>query len=330
MTIIYHESFLSVSEKDLFENQLSMEIRFSLAPDGTVLNCNRNGELLINRFGRSFFNFFSESFVGEAKNYLKSILESEDIVAALLHDRMKDNGVGTLYNGFCKNGTIFLSGFQTTLISHLAAEFVHELRNPLAVIKGFVQLSSLTQDFYKYQGTILSEIDRMYSLLESLLKLSKKNIKMQRMLPDQLCSSLITLISSECTMRKVNLDYDVAYSESACTVDLSMIKQVILNITRNALEALEASGKRERSLFFRGSVEEKGYRFALRDTGPGIETRVLKKLGQPFFTTKESGTGIGLSLSKKIVAEHQGTFCVSSVLGRGTTVSFTLPFASDF
>ncbi|WP_241654666.1 sensor histidine kinase [Sporolactobacillus shoreae] len=329
MTIIYHESFLSVSEKDVFENQLSMEIRLTLAPNGTVLDCNKNGKILVDRFGRSFLNFFPDESVGEAEDYLKSILDSEEVVAALLHDRTRDNGVGTLYNGFSKNGTIFLAGFQTTLLTHLAAEFVHELRNPLAVIKGFVQLSALTQDFYKYQGTILSEIDRMHSLLDSFLKLSKKNIMMQKIPPDKLCSSMIALISSECTMRKVDLDYDVAFSENACNADISMIKQVVLNITRNALEALDGKGEHERHIFFRGSVEDKGYRFAISDNGPGMETCILKKIGQPFFTTKENGTGIGLSLSKKIVAEHHGSFCVSSAVGRGTTISFLLPFVSD-
>ncbi|WP_010632199.1 sensor histidine kinase [Sporolactobacillus vineae] len=305
-----------------------MEIRFSLTSEGKILSCNKNGQILADRFGNSFLDFFDEQFMQEAMDYLKSVTESSEVIPALLHDRLSGNGVGTLYNGFCKNGTLFLAGFQTQLMTRLASELVHELRNPLTVIKGFFQLSSLTQDFYKYQGVIMSEIDRMHLLLESFLKSCKNELKTKPVLPDKLSSQLIALMASECTMRRVPFDYDVAFSENACNVDISMIKQVILNLTRNALDAVEALSGRTGQLFFRGTIEPDGYRFAVEDNGIGIENHVLKKMGQPFFTTKSSGNGIGLSLSKKIVAEHGGSFCMSSVPGHGTTISFLLPFAS--
>lgn len=283
---------------------------------------------MVDRFGDCFLDFFTDHAEIEARSYLKTIMESDDIVAALLSDQVMDNGVGTLYNGFSKNGKIFIAGYHTALITRLTAEFAHELRNPLTVIKGFVQLSDYTQEFDKYKRTIISEIDRMHAILENFLTLSKKQIRKQQMLPDKICTSVISLISSECSLKKVSFDYDVAYSESVCEIDLSMIKQVILNLLRNALEAIEEKGQAEKKVFFRGAVEVNGYRFSLSDNGSGIETSVLKQLGQPFFTTKAKGTGIGLSLCKKIVAEHCGTFCVSSLLGKGTTVSFFLPFAA--
>ncbi|MDD9147569.1 MULTISPECIES: sensor histidine kinase [unclassified Sporolactobacillus] len=273
-------------------------------------------------------DFFTEHVRTESRNYLKTIMESDDIVAALLDDRVENNGVGTLYNGFSKDGKIYIAAYHTAMITRLAAEFAHELRNPLTVIKGFVQLSDYTQEFDKYKRTIISEIDRMHAILESFLTLSKKQIKKKQMLPDQVCTSLISLISSECSLKKISFDYDVAYSEKMCSVDLSMIKQVILNLLRNALEAIEEKEQAEKRIFFRGAVETRGYRFSLSDNGSGIETSVLKQLGKPFFTTKEKGTGIGLSLCKKIVADHRGTFCVSSLPGKGTTVSFFLPFTA--
>lgn len=283
---------------------------------------------MVDRFGDCFLDFFTEHVRTESRNYLKTIMESDDIVAALLDDRVENNGVGTLYNGFSKDGKIYIAAYHTAMITRLAAEFAHELRNPLTVIKGFVQLSDYTQEFDKYKRTIISEIDRMHAILESFLTLSKKQIKKKQMLPDQVCTSLISLISSECSLKKISFDYDVAYSEKMCSVDLSMIKQVILNLLRNALEAIEEKEQAEKRIFFRGAVETRGYRFSLSDNGSGIETSVLKQLGKPFFTTKEKGTGIGLSLCKKIVADHRGTFCVSSLPGKGTTVSFFLPFTA--
>lgn len=329
ITIIYHESFLTVSEKDMFENQLSLEIRFCLAPDGRILDCNRNGAIMMKHFGPSFFDFFTEDAADEVRDFLKTVRESDDIVTALLHDRMKDNGLGTQYNGFYRDGKIYLAGYRTNLINRLAAEFAHELRNPLTVIKGFVQLSSYTQEFDKYHRTILSEIDRMYSILENFLKLSKKKINMKRMAPDKLCTALISFISSECFLKKVSFDYDIAYSAKTCSVDLSLIKQVILNVLRNALEAVENNRDGDKKIFFRGAVEDKGYRFSLSDNGSGIENQVLKQIGRPFFSTKEKGTGLGLSLCKKIIAEHQGSLCLSSIPGKGTTASFVLPFAAE-
>ncbi len=305
-----------------------MEMRFCLTPEGRILDCNRNGKVMVDRFGDCFLDFFTEHVRTESRNYLKTIMESDDIVAALLDDRVENNGVGTLYNGFSKDGKIYIAAYHTAMITRLAAEFAHELRNPLTVIKGFVQLSDYTQEFDKYKRTIISEIDRMHAILESFLTLSKKQIKKKQMLPDQVCTSLISLISSECSLKKISFDYDVAYSEKMCSVDLSMIKQVILNLLRNALEAIEEKEQAEKRIFFRGAVETRGYRFSLSDNGSGIETSVLKQLGKPFFTTKEKGTGIGLSLCKKIVADHRGTFCVSSLPGKGTTVSFFLPFTA--
>ncbi|RYM02225.1 HAMP domain-containing histidine kinase [Sporolactobacillus sp. THM7-7] len=304
-----------------------MEMRFCLTPEGRILDCNRNGKVMVDRYGDSFFDFFPKSSALEVKRYLKAVTESDDVVTVLLNDQIHDNGVGTLYNGRSKNEKIYLTGYHTAVIARLAAEFAHELRNPLAVIKGFVQLSGYTQEFDKYQRTILSEIDRMHAILENFLSLSKKKIKMEKMLPDRVCASLISFVSSECILKKVSFDYDVALSEMPCNVDLSMIKQVILNLLRNALEAF-TEGQKEKRVFFRGMVEEKGYRFSLTDNGPGIEAHMLRQLDKPFFTTKENGTGIGLSLCKKIVSEHHGTFCLSSVPGKGTTVSFLLPFAS--
>jgi signal transduction histidine kinase len=325
--IIYRESFLSVSEKDQFEEQLSLEMRFCINSDGLILDCNKKGQSLVEQYGPHFLHFFPDHIVCEAKDYLNAIMKSDDIVSALLCDKLSDRDLGTLYNGFSKDGKIILVGYRTQMFTQLAGEFVHELRNPLTVIKGFIQLCGYTKEYDKYQPVILSEIDRMYTILENFLTLSLRKSKCQRMNPDEVCKSLISLLSAECVVNKVRFDYDISYSESVCRIDLDKIKQVMINLLRNALEAFDDCVG-EKKIMFRGSVEDNGYRFSLIDNGPGMETDVLRNLGKPLFTTKAKGTGIGLSLCKKIIADHHGTFCVSSVNGKGTTVSFFLPFAS--
>nr|WP_290443481.1 HAMP domain-containing sensor histidine kinase [Sporolactobacillus kofuensis] len=302
-------------------------MRFCLTPDGRVLECNKNGQALVNQFGTHFLNFFSDHVAMEAKTYLKTLSESNDIVTALLQDKVSNHDLGTLYNGFSKDGKINLVGYRTQMMTRLSAEFAHELRNPLTIIKGFLQLSEYTKEYEKYQPVILSEIDRMYTILENYLTMSFRKCNYKEMNPDALCKSIISLLSAECMVNKVNFDYDVTYSENYCKIDVNKMKQVMINLLRNALESFEGQVF-EKKIFFRGSVEDKGYRFSLSDNGPGMDTDVLNNLGQPLFTTKSKGTGIGLSLCKKIIAEHRGTFCVSSIPHQGTTVSFFLPFVS--
>nr|WP_283163262.1 HAMP domain-containing sensor histidine kinase [Sporolactobacillus mangiferae] len=300
-------------------------MRFCMEPDGHILAYNKKGQALVDRFGSHFLHFFPEDVASDAKDYLNTILESDDIVSTLLIDKLSEKDLGTFYNGFLKNGKIFLVGYRTKMFTRFAGEFVHELRNPLTVIKGFLQLCSYTKEYDKFQPVILSEVDRMYSILDNFLSMSLRKNSFRQMNPDKLCKKLVSVLSAECLVNKVAFDYDIAYSENLCRVDLNKMKQVMINLLRNALEALEGKAA-EKKIIFRGSVEDYGYRFSLIDNGKGMKTEVLEKLGQPLYTTKRNGTGIGLSLCKKIIADHRGTFCVSSVPGNGTTVSFFLPF----
>ncbi|MCO7126312.1 HAMP domain-containing histidine kinase [Sporolactobacillus shoreicorticis] len=282
---------------------------------------------MVDQFGPQFLHFFTEQTAVEAEDYLNTIMKSDDIVSALLRDKLSDQDLGILYNGFSRDGKIILVGYRTQMMSRLVGEFAHELRNPLTIIKGFIQLCGHTKEYDKFQPIILSEVERMYTILENFLTLSLRKSTFVRMNPDELCKKLIAFLSSECAVHKVTFDYDISYSENVCKVDLDKIKQVMINLLRNALEAFDGH-THEKKIMFRGSVEDKGYRFALIDNGPGVETDVLKQMGKPLYTTKSRGTGIGLSLCKKIIADHRGTFCVSSVVGKGTTVSFFLPFVS--
>ncbi|WKB36921.1 histidine kinase dimerization/phospho-acceptor domain-containing protein [Terrilactibacillus sp. S3-3] len=126
----------------------------------------------------------------------------------------------------------------------------HELRNPLSVIKGFIQLSSFTGQLDKYYDTILSEIDRMNDILEIFfLSLSKKQTNKKDVVPEKMCDSLIPLIQSECLLKKILYRlYEFERSGALCFADISMVKQVILNLLRNAVEAFDGRQKKKRYL----------------------------------------------------------------------------------
>ncbi len=217
---------------------------------------------------------------------------------------------------------------QMESVSHLAAGFAHELRNPLSVIRGFIQLSGLTNNIGKYYNTILSEIDRMNHIVEDFLSLSRKTSRKEKHLPFDLLQSLIPLIRSECLLREIEFIYDFQKTDQALYIDGAMIKQIVLNLLRNSVEAFNPDQEKKK-FHIMTKVCSKGYLVSVSDNGPGMEKSVLEQLGKPFFTTKENGTGIGLPLCKKIIEDHHGDFKIESILGKGTTITFSIPFSES-
>lgn len=213
---------------------------------------------------------------------------------------------------------------QMEAVSHIAAGVAHELRNPLSVIKGFIQLADLTNDYNKYYETILSELDRMNLIIEDFLSVSRKKIERKYQSPVDIMQSLVEIMKSECLLHGVRLQYDFTDTSKKVHVNESMIKQVMLNLLRNSIEAFEKSDS-EKNLQIETKVENNMFVIHVKDNGQGMPEEILSKLGRPFFTTKPSGTGIGIPLCKKIIEDHGGDFKVDSTYNIGTTVTLGLP-----
>ena len=217
---------------------------------------------------------------------------------------------------------------QMESVSHLAAGFAHELRNPLSIIRGFIQLSGLTDNLQKYYGTIVSEIERMNRIIEDFLSLSRMVDNKENCQPHDFFQSIIALIQSECLLRNIELKYSFEQARKNTYLDQSMIIQVVLNLFRNALEAFPKD-QPVKKFAINGAAAEKGYVVTFTDNGPGMDEIVLNQIGKPFFTTKKNGTGIGLPLSKKIIKDHGGTMTIKSSVGKGTTITFELPYSKE-
>ncbi|WP_070120652.1 two-component system sensor histidine kinase NtrB [Bacillus marinisedimentorum] len=214
---------------------------------------------------------------------------------------------------------------QMESVSQLAAGVAHELRNPLSVIRGFLQLSFLTNDWKKYYHTILSEVTRMNEIIEDFLSVSRKKITKRKQIPADIFHSLIYIIRSECLLHDITFEYQIEETEREVEVNEGMIKQILLNLLRNSIEAYEGI-KKDRKFILQTYVSDSEYVVNVCDHGPGIPAEVLEQLGKPFFTTKENGNGVGIPLSKNIIENHGGTFSVESEPDRGTRTTFTLPF----
>lgn len=213
-------------------------------------------------------------------------------------------------------------------VSHIAAGVAHELRNPLSVIKGFLQLAKLTDDFHKYYDTILSELNRMNLIIEDFLSVSRKKMTRSWQSPNQIIESLVQILKSECLLHDVNLDLQLTATKYNVTVHVneSMIKQVILNLLRNSVEAYGSSNINRRFIV-KTEIEDERFLLTLKDNGKGMPDEVLNQLGKPFFTTKEKGNGIGIPLCKKIIEDHGGSFIITSEYNVGTEVRISLPLS---
>ncbi|WP_188498150.1 two-component system sensor histidine kinase NtrB [Pullulanibacillus pueri] len=294
------------------------------------------------RFHRDFTKISGRPVIRIIKEMASDIRSSsKDIQRYHLYDKNLYHVYG-LYSGYTDMITfiiddragsdeydqLLLYKQQMESVSHLAAGFAHELRNPLSVIRGFIQLSALTNNIDKYYNTILSELDRMNDIIDDFLSLSRKAPEREAYDPYEFFQSIVSLIRSECLLQNIKLDYQMAKTPKKVLLNRSMIKQVILNLLRNSIEAFEDE-QLDRAFSIKGYVRDDYYGIMVKDNGPGMEKKVLDQLGKPFFTTKEKGTGIGLPLCKKIIKEHNGHFEIQSTLGEGTTIKILLPLISD-
>lgn len=220
---------------------------------------------------------------------------------------------------------------QIESVSHMAASIAHELRNPLTVIKGFLQLSKLTNNHNVYYDTIMSELERMNGIIEDFLSVSRKQNERKLLEPHQLLDSIIEIIKPECILHNVVFDFEIERTTDMLKVNDGMMKQVFLNLMRNSIEAFKENEdeKEEWQFYIEGRKHETHYEMIVGDNGPGMTRNVIKNFGQPFITTKELGSGIGLPLCKKIIEEHGGTFDIDRDCKVGTRFHILLPFANE-
>lgn len=212
------------------------------------------------------------------------------------------------------------------VMGKLATHMAHEIRNPLEAISGAVELidpevrSPLARE---YLGVIREEIGILNNYLKEVLDVAKSELSRPSFTDlSVLVQETLLLVSPMVRKRGVNLSLEVPHSPlSLCWVDRSQLKRVFLNIIINAIEA----SREGMEVQVRVEEKEGGVWVRVRDFGCGIPEEILPKVFDPYFTTKEEGTGLGLSLSKQIVERHGGLMGISSRVGSGTEVWVRLP-----
>lgn len=217
---------------------------------------------------------------------------------------------------------------RLNLIAEFAASTAHEIRNPLTTVRGFLQLQKRRNpqtDAKDHFQIMIEEIDRVDELISEYLTLSKHSLGSEKQ-PTEISAiiwDLVPLISAEANMRGIVVSI-LDLPESLCIGNGRELKQVFLNLIKNAIDAMAPHGV----LTIFGSLAGTMYTVAISDTGCGIEIEKQERIFEPFFTTKPTGSGLGLSVSKKIIEAHQGEIQLDSEIGEGTTFFVSLPVYS--
>jgi two-component system, sporulation sensor kinase A len=222
---------------------------------------------------------------------------------------------------------LLLNAEKLNVAGQLAAGIAHEVRNPLTAIKGFLQLmETQLNNHQSYFEIIQSEIDRIELILSELLLLAKpQDLKFEPVLLQTLIKDVKTLIDTQAIMNNVQIIFVNDCENLIINCDKNQLKQVVINFLKNAIEAMPAGGVITIELKKHGMNQVK---MIFKDNGCGMPQHVLKRVGEPFFTTKESGTGLGIMNSKQIIENHHGTVHFWSD-EKGTIIEVILPINGD-
>lgn len=210
------------------------------------------------------------------------------------------------------------------IVGQLAAGIAHEIRNPMTALKGFIQLleSSVKEDHSMYFGVIMSELQRIETIMTEFLMLAKpKTSEHQNIRIPFILKETADLMRAQATLYDIELIVQCVDKGEVLFGDANRIKQVFINLVKNAIEAISDGGK----IVLSYQSDEYGQRVLIKDSGCGIANDHLKKLNEPFYTTKENGTGLGLVVSFKIIEEHGGKVEVDSEIGKGTVFKLIFP-----
>jgi signal transduction histidine kinase len=216
----------------------------------------------------------------------------------------------------------------------LTAGLAHEIRNPLVAIRTFTQLLPERYNDAEFregfQGLALKEVDRICGLINDLLSFarpSRPNVAEENM--NDVVDGIARILETEAKEKGVEITKDFAPNLPKVWIDREQLKQVFMNLIFNAIQAMKEGG----SIFIstrvtsRNDAEHSGQfvQVEIRDTGIGIPPENLDHIFDPFFTSKDEGNGLGLSISHQIVQEHGGYVTVESKVDVGTTFFINLP-----
>ncbi|WP_051556542.1 chemotaxis protein CheB [Alkalihalobacterium bogoriense] len=217
--------------------------------------------------------------------------------------------------------TLLLESEMMLAIGQLAAGVAHEIRNPLTSLKGFTKLLETNTAGKKYLEIMDSELDRINMIVSELLFLSKpRSIEFEEKNLITIIKDVCGLLEAQANMNNIEIIKELETEKYQIRCVEYQIKQVFINLIKNAIEAMPNGG----TLTVTALMQEESIEISIKDTGKGIPENIRKKVGQPFFTTKEKGTGLGLMVTQKIIHNHDGVLTIQSEVNKGTNITIIL------
>lgn len=215
------------------------------------------------------------------------------------------------------------------VMSEMAASIVaHELKNPIFSIRGFLQLLEKSlgnkDKRCEYIKVILSELDRLHRLINNFLSSNNESIEVDSKVDlNNVIQDVIKLFKPRFKLKHIKCHFKKSDEDLIIVGNCDQLRQIIINILQNCYEAIDM----EKNIYITTKSKKDYAVITVRDEGRGIDKEDLSHIFKPFYTTKKSGTGLGLFITKKIIEKHNGNIKVDSEKRRGTT--FTLTFKRD-
>jgi signal transduction histidine kinase len=240
-----------------------------------------------------------------------------------------------LYDDLKKSKSYIRRADRLASLGTLTAGLAHEIRNPLVAIKTFTQLLPERIDDEEFRSHFLNiaagEVDRLSALVTELLEFARPSEpKFEVEDINGILDGMILLVSTETKSKHIRILKDYAADLNPITIDREQMKQVFLNMLLNAIEATPEDGTiHVKTRSFKKAEGDPYIQIEFTDTGCGIRPEYLEDIFTPFFTTKEKGSGLGLSISNQIVQDHKGYIDVESQVNKGTSFFVNLPLTQD-
>lgn len=289
----------------------------------------------------------SPKYVNRAKDYFDRILKGERFPLLETQDMRKD---GTVFDAqislspilnqhgeiiavsvisrdishIKENERLIIQSEKLKLAGEIAAGVAHEIRNPMTVISGFVQMMNADEQspYKRYTELIQSEIERIDLIISEFLVLSRPQVDMCKPISiEQIIMDIVDFFTIEAQNRQIDFSIQLNHHDTTINGNENQIKQVFINIIKNAMEAIDCNGKIDVVL----NYQDDQLFISIKDTGIGIPPHVLERIFEPFYTTKSKGTGLGMMITNKIIQEHKGTISIYSEENIGTEVVISFP-----
>ena len=205
----------------------------------------------------------------------------------------------------------------------------HEIKNPIAVCKGYLDMLNMNnqEQVRKYVPIIKSEIERLLTLLEDFMLVNKNNVELDIMDINLLLEEVINKLKPMLDEKNIKLSSNLIDDDIYIYGDYKRLSQVFINLIKNSIEAIP--NEKEGLISIKNSIKNNNIYIAIEDNGIGINKNVMKKIKEPFYTTKVKGTGLGVSLSNEIISAHKGALNYISKEGISTKAIVQLPLDKD-